>query len=248
MQHSDWAACVQGLGRLAAGRLLCTASADGAVRIVKGLLAAGVPANANNNEPIYVASRNGHVDVVRLLLADARVWPDDNDKAALLGACSAGHTEVVQLLLSDHRVRPCWISVIRAMDKPEVLRLLIADGRAGTLGALRCATRYGETESLRRLLTDRRARLHQTIDSSRGSAHRYVKEVREGYEGSVYEYGMLCQTVVFGHLNAARLLLTDDRVTVTPLVVRVAQAAKQPAVARFLARPSGWFAAPGEQE
>jgi len=48
----------------------------------------------------------GHADVVRLLLADARVDPAAYDNTAIRWSSSMGHAEVVKLLLADGRADP----------------------------------------------------------------------------------------------------------------------------------------------
>ena len=44
------------------------------------------------------------MEVVRLLLQNARVGPSANDNSAIKRACENGHVEVVLLLLQDERV------------------------------------------------------------------------------------------------------------------------------------------------
>ena len=54
---------------------------------------------ANENEAIRWASRYGHTETVRLLLADPRVDPTVNDNNPIRWASENGHTDVVRLLL-----------------------------------------------------------------------------------------------------------------------------------------------------
>ncbi len=65
-----------------------------------------VDPSANNNEVIGLASGNGHLEVVRLLLSHPKVNPSANDSYALKGASDKGYTKIVKLLLSDPRVDP----------------------------------------------------------------------------------------------------------------------------------------------
>jgi len=51
-----------------------------------------------------VASQNGHLDIIQLLLSDPRVNPADNNNGAIRYASKNGHLDIVQLLLSDPRV------------------------------------------------------------------------------------------------------------------------------------------------
>jgi len=52
----------------------------------------------NNNYSIRLASCNGHVEVVKVLLNDSRVDPAANNNQAIQMATKNGHTEVVKLL------------------------------------------------------------------------------------------------------------------------------------------------------
>ncbi|KAI8828371.1 hypothetical protein BJ741DRAFT_653680 [Chytriomyces cf. hyalinus JEL632] len=52
------------------------------------------------------AARNGHEDVVRLLLSDPR--RDGDESAALVKASYAGHIRIVDLLLKDGRAKGSW--------------------------------------------------------------------------------------------------------------------------------------------
>lgn len=49
------------------------------------------------------ASQNGHLEVIRLLLADSRVNPSANNNAAIRWASRHGYLEIVRLLESDPR-------------------------------------------------------------------------------------------------------------------------------------------------
>ena len=72
---------------------------------VKRLLNKGVDPSVKDNEAIRMASKNGHTDVVRLLLQDKRVDPIDDGNYAIRLASRNGYTEVVKLLLQDRRVK-----------------------------------------------------------------------------------------------------------------------------------------------
>jgi len=58
--------------------------------------------SANNNW----AGRNGHLEVVRLLLQDPRVNPAVMNNWAIQGASRNGHTEVVRLLATAQGFEP----------------------------------------------------------------------------------------------------------------------------------------------
>ena len=53
---------------------------------------------ADDNAAIRVASANGHVEVVKILLSDKRVVPSADDNAAIRWASANGHVEVVKIL------------------------------------------------------------------------------------------------------------------------------------------------------
>uniref|UniRef100_A0A6C0JWC8 Uncharacterized protein n=1 Tax=viral metagenome TaxID=1070528 RepID=A0A6C0JWC8_9ZZZZ len=78
---------------------------DGDIKMIASLLLDFDPSE-NNNYAIRVASYNGHVDVVKLLLADHRVDPSALDNQAIRAASQEGHLRVVRLLLEDSRVDP----------------------------------------------------------------------------------------------------------------------------------------------
>ncbi|XP_014277123.3 serine/threonine-protein phosphatase 6 regulatory ankyrin repeat subunit C-like [Halyomorpha halys] len=59
--------------------------------------------NVNHETPLFLASREGHTDVVTLLLQDGMddFQPDLNGRTPLHRSASRGHFEVVKLLLSS---------------------------------------------------------------------------------------------------------------------------------------------------
>ena len=69
------------------------------VEVVSRLLHSGTDPNGENGLPLFWAAREGHTQVVRLLL-QAGANPDPNAKGyALFWAAREGHTQVVRLLL-----------------------------------------------------------------------------------------------------------------------------------------------------
>jgi hypothetical protein len=86
------------------------------------------------NYAIQWASKNGHVEVVKLLLSDECVDPSDDGNYAIQQASENGHVEVVKLLLSDERVDPSAHNnyAVRWASKNghvEVVKLLLSDER-----------------------------------------------------------------------------------------------------------------------
>lgn len=58
------------------------------------------------NFAISLASEYGHLDTVKLLLADPRVDPSARKDYALRMACEYNHLEITKLLLADPRTDP----------------------------------------------------------------------------------------------------------------------------------------------
>lgn len=61
---------------------------------------------ANKQEALRLASKNGHIEIVKLLLADRRVKPQAKESEALRKASRHGYIKIVKLLLADPRVQP----------------------------------------------------------------------------------------------------------------------------------------------
>lgn len=84
------------------------------------------------------ACRNGHIEVVRRLMADSRFRPTTNDMFySFLFACKNGHIKVVQHILDD--VDPTTndnYSIIWAYDTGhhDIVKLLMADKRVNPSG------------------------------------------------------------------------------------------------------------------
>ena len=121
----------------------------------------GVDPSDNDNYAIREASRNGHTEVVKLLLADPKVDPSASNNDAIRWASQNGHTEVVKLLLTDHRVDPAtWnnepIRYASQNGHAEVVKLLLADPRVDPSAennyAIKLATRNGHSEVVKLLL------------------------------------------------------------------------------------------------
>ena len=68
---------------------------------------------------IESAKRDGHDDVVKLLLADKRVDPSAYDNLAIRKSSAYGQYEVVKLLLEDPRVDLAIIDIKNMIAKAE---------------------------------------------------------------------------------------------------------------------------------
>ncbi|KAJ3025117.1 UNVERIFIED_CONTAM: hypothetical protein HDU68_007457 [Siphonaria sp. JEL0065] len=84
---------------------LCQASLSGHMEIVK-LLLADPRINPFNTDALLSASRNGHLDIMNLLLTDPRVDPSRKDNSAFCGAVCRCQLEAIKRLLQDPRVDP----------------------------------------------------------------------------------------------------------------------------------------------
>ena len=89
-----------------------------------------------NNKAFKLASANGHLETVKLLLGDSRVDPSDNDyNKAIIPSIINGHHEVVKFLLGIHKNITLSDDMIRFIEcalssrYPKVLNLLLKDGR-----------------------------------------------------------------------------------------------------------------------
>ena len=104
----------------------------GCLRMVSMLLSNNY---VNDVDPTYdsyyaicMASDNGHIAIVKLLLSVGRVVSSTDKSSALLGAITNGHIKVIQLLISDGCVDPSANGLTRTIQ----------------------FARSGETDSLRR--------------------------------------------------------------------------------------------------
>ena len=74
---------------------------------------AGFDPSCGSNWAIRYASEYGHLEVVKVLLADERVDPSVYDNLAIKWADAHGHLEIVKELLKDKRVREKLTSKIK---------------------------------------------------------------------------------------------------------------------------------------
>jgi ankyrin repeat protein len=78
---------------------LIEASENGHIDVVRELLAAGADVHAYDDHALRWSSENGHVDVVKVLL-DAGANVHANNDLALRWASYSGHVDVVKVLLA----------------------------------------------------------------------------------------------------------------------------------------------------
>jgi hypothetical protein len=88
--------------------------------------------------PMHTKSGSGHVEVVKLLLADKRVDPSAH------AASKNGHIEVVRLMLTDHPVDPSATdtdalrstSAQGSTSSANIIELLMTDRRVDRQGGV----------------------------------------------------------------------------------------------------------------
>ena len=119
----------------------------------------------NVNNLFVMSSKNGHVELVKLLMADSRVDPGIQNNYAIQYASENGHTEAVKLLLKDPRVDPeanCnhAIRLASRNGHAEVVKLLLEysrlDPSVHNNYAIIYAAENGHTEVVKLLLKDPR--------------------------------------------------------------------------------------------
>jgi ankyrin repeat protein len=163
------------------------------------------------NYTIKHASRNGLIEIVKLLLNDSRfiqiVDPASENNYAIRWASENGHLEVVELLLGDHRVDPAdnnnfairWASEYGHL---KVVKLLLEDKRVDPAdndnAAIAVASRNGHLEVVKLLLDDQRV---NPADND-NAAIRFAS--------------------YHGHIEVVKLLLQDSRVKVTRYAIEYA--------------------------
>ncbi len=145
-------------------------------RVEQSFARAPTGPSRDNNYAIRLASENGHLDVVKLLLEDKRretkvspayayaVDPSDRGNGAIQRASENGHLDVVKLLLADKRVDPAdrnnyAIMLASWNNHPEVVKLLLADKRvdpsADNNEAILKASENGHLEVVKVLLANK---------------------------------------------------------------------------------------------
>ncbi|KAK2798302.1 hypothetical protein FQN50_008858 [Emmonsiellopsis sp. PD_5] len=128
-------------------------------------------AEAQNWTPLYLASRHGHVEMVRLLLDNKACMNTDQDRCPALRAASInGHTAIVQLLLKEG-ANPSFqdqgyddtLHIVASRGHMEVLQLLLEKGidvdNPSNHHSLLCAAANEGRKEIVRLLLSRGARI-----------------------------------------------------------------------------------------
>ena len=134
--------------------------------LVSALLAHPDVTMGHRHVAAFVAvAKVGNQEMVRLLLEDGRIPPQEMRNEALKSACWNGHANIVSLLLEDGRADPgagnsrALVSAVRS-GNVEIIRMLLEDGRSDPLVRnqfpLRMAAKCGWPGIVRLLLADPR--------------------------------------------------------------------------------------------
>ncbi|TPX37453.1 hypothetical protein SmJEL517_g00580 [Synchytrium microbalum] len=165
--------------------LLCQYIEEKKLDLVKLLIAKGADVDFDDTSkqtPLYLAARDGLVEIVELLCQRADVNRfEDSEKTPVWIASRNGHKEVVEILLekgADFRKRPASgnvgtpVMVAAEVGHLDVVKLLIAKGAAvnskisgGTLPLLYKYSEEGNLEMVEFLL-DKKADVHATATES----------------------------------------------------------------------------------
>lgn len=117
------------------------------------------------NDAMRVASQNGHVELVKLLISHPKVNPSFKGDYPIRFAAANGHVDVVKFLLLDSRVDPgsfgnYAIRIAAENGHTEVVKLLLLDSRVNPNTndnyAIIHAAANGHTEVVKLLLLDPR--------------------------------------------------------------------------------------------
>jgi ankyrin repeat protein len=91
-----------------------------------------VDLSIDNDNPIRTSSKNGHLDIVKILIENG---PVVDVNTSLKVAAEYGHADIVKLLIVDYHVDPAIeenypFRIASGSGHPDVVRILIVDDRA----------------------------------------------------------------------------------------------------------------------
>lgn len=180
-------------------------------------------------------SRVGNVELVVLLLNDARLRHVKDDEAAMnkafSGACLENNALVCEYFIQNAFIKnglvlnECLVSSCM-FDCKDVVKLLLEDGRAnptyrGSV-CLRGASKKGKVDIVRLLLVDGRANpdvfLSDCVQNACSGDYLKVADIflDDGrIDPSIFDNYLLCQACFGKHLNLFKRLLKDKRVDPT---------------------------------
>jgi len=147
------------------GEILLLASEHGNIELVQFVIynnTIGIFGIDQDNQAIRIASKNGHADIVNLLLTWKGVDPSVEDNIALRVACESGYLNIVKSLLSTGRVDPTSqdntpFRIACKNGHLEVAKLLLETGVIDPTAqynyAIRFASQSGRLDIVKMLLT-----------------------------------------------------------------------------------------------
>ncbi|KAI5839411.1 kinase-like domain-containing protein [Morchella snyderi] len=234
-------AAALGRGRESIQYLLVAAAASGDCKTLIEALGKGAKSMENPSEsgypPIYIAAKNGHLPVIKLLLTNgAHLGVDGkHEVSALHGAAEAGNLQIVQYLLDNgadisavEKEGRMAHHIAARFGATEALQLLVergADISARETSGYQCtalmyAARYGHLNAVRYLLdrgadisaVEKDGRMAHHIAAQFGATEVLQLLVERGAgisarEESGDQWTALMYAARYGHVNAARYLL-----------------------------------------
>lgn len=113
---------------------LIQAAENGNLEEVQRLMEMGADPSTDNNEAIVMATINGHLEIVRLLLSDSRVSSSVDDNRAIICASTNDRVEILRLLLQESQFDPSAYdnqAIMYAMfgDEKKAVSMLLSDPR-----------------------------------------------------------------------------------------------------------------------
>lgn len=176
----------------------------------------------DDNYAIQINSRNGHTEIVKLLLKDFRVNPAANDNNAIKLSSVYGHVENIKVLLKDPRVNPAAdndyaVEMASQNGHVEIVKLLLKDLRVNPAAeenkAIQFASQNGHTEIVKLLLKNFRVNpaTNNNTPIRTASIHNHVGVVKVLLEDSRVHLDFATQiTFLNAGPDIAKLLLKHN--------------------------------------
>ena len=193
--------------------------------LLGGIVDSRVDPSSSGNLAIYDAARNGHTEVVKILLGDERVDPSFYDYRSLKKAIKNGHTDVVVLLMKDDGAHEAGLDTLlfrlaSTSGHTGVLQVLLADDRIDIANVARCntmqwASTLGHTGAVRVFLEDGRLvtkeSLTRDLRSAIGGGHDGVVSLLLVDGRAELGKGALAGAIESGNASVVELILEDKR-------------------------------------
>ena len=163
----------------------------GWIIVVRCVLRANPRLDDDGDTALSYAIGNDDVEIARLLLQNKKVYPGRVGPRMFVWAAKRNYVDVVATLLKTVTPDIRVMEVAAKNGHPEVVKLLLEDGRVDPSTSIGIAARHNHLEVVKLLLED--ARVDPSINDN---------------------YAFLA-AVANGHINVADLLSTDPRVNKT---------------------------------